>query len=92
MNWDRIEGNWKQMKGRVKQAWGKITEDELDKIEGKRDRLEGIIQEKYGIAKDEAKKQLDEEGLLTSEAKQSLNLIQQMNYKFGSDFKMIIFY
>jgi len=60
MNWDQIEGNWKQMKGRIKQAWSKLTDDELENIKGKRDRLEGMIQERYGIAKEDAKKQLDE--------------------------------
>jgi len=58
MNWDTIEGNWKQWKGSIKQKWGKLTDDELDVIEGKKDRLVGKLQEKYGIAKDEAEKQL----------------------------------
>ena len=59
MNWDRIEGNWKQVSGRAKSQWGKLTDDELDVVAGKRDQLSGIIQERYGIAKDEAEKQLD---------------------------------
>jgi len=60
MNWDQIEGNWKQFKGRVKEKWAKFTDDDLDKIEGRRDRLAGKLQEKYGIAKEEAEKQLKE--------------------------------
>lgn len=48
----------------------------------------GTAKEQYTYDYENIAKQLDEEGLLTSEAKQSLNLIQQMNYKFGSDFKM----
>jgi uncharacterized protein YjbJ (UPF0337 family) len=59
MNWDRIEGNWKQISGRAKSQWGKLTDDELDVVAGKRDQLSGIIQERYGIAKDEAEKQMD---------------------------------
>ena len=59
MNWDRIEGNWKQFKGQVKEQWGKLTDDDLDVIAGKRDQLVGKIQERYGIAKDEAEKQVD---------------------------------
>lgn len=58
MNWDRIEGNWKQFKGSVKQQWGKFTDDELDVIAGKREKLLGKIQEAYGLAKDDAEKQL----------------------------------
>jgi len=59
MNWDRIEGNWKQISGRAKSQWGKLTDDELDVVAGKRHQLSGIIQERYGIAKDEAEKQMD---------------------------------
>ena len=47
------------MKGKVKEQWGKPTEDDLTAINGQRDQLEGKIQERYGIAKDEAKEQLD---------------------------------
>ena len=58
MNWDRIEGNWKQIKGNVKVQWGKLTDDHLDRIGGKRDHLVGKIQENYGIAQDEAERQV----------------------------------
>lgn len=58
MNWDRIEGNWKQFKGQVKEQWGRFTDDELDVIAGKRDQFLGKLQEKYGITKDEAQRQL----------------------------------
>ncbi len=59
MNWDRIEGHWKQMKGRARQQWGKLTNDDLNLVEGKRTELVGRIQERYGIASDEAKRQVD---------------------------------
>jgi len=60
MNWDRIEGNWKQVTGRAKVQWGKLTSDDFDVIAGRRDQLAGKIQERYGIAKDEADKQVSE--------------------------------
>jgi uncharacterized protein YjbJ (UPF0337 family) len=60
MNWDRVEGNWKQFSGKVQERWGKLTNDDLDKIKGKREQLEGRLQEVYGIARDEAKKDVDE--------------------------------
>ena len=60
MNWDRIEGNWKQVTGKAKVQWGKLTDDDLDVIAGRRDQLAGKIQERYGIAKDEADKQVSE--------------------------------
>ena len=58
MNWDRVEGNWKQFTGKVKEQWGKLTEDDLTVIGGKQEQLVGRIQERYGIAKDEAEKQV----------------------------------
>ena len=58
MNWDIAEGNWKQLKGKVKEQWADLTDDDLTKIEGRRDQLVGRVQERYGIAKDEAEKQV----------------------------------
>ena len=58
MNWDIIKGNWKQMKGQVKQKWGEMTDDDLTRIEGDRDILVGTVQERYGIAKDDAERQV----------------------------------
>jgi uncharacterized protein YjbJ (UPF0337 family) len=58
MNWDRIEGNWKQLKGHVRATWGRLTDDQLDQIGGQRDKLAGSLQDSYGIAKDEAEKQI----------------------------------
>jgi uncharacterized protein YjbJ (UPF0337 family) len=60
MNRDRIEGNWQQVKGKVKQQWAKLTDDDLTAIEGSRDELLGRIQERYGIAREEAERQLEE--------------------------------
>ena len=60
MNWDRIKGNWKQAKGEIRKQWGKLTDDDLDAIAGERQKLVGKIQDRYGIAKNEAEKQADE--------------------------------
>ncbi|MDD5322475.1 MAG: CsbD family protein [Methylococcales bacterium] len=60
MSWNKVEGNWNQFKGKVKEKWGELTDDELDQIAGKRDILIGKIQEKYGIAEDEAEKRIKE--------------------------------
>jgi uncharacterized protein YjbJ (UPF0337 family) len=57
MNWDQIKGNWNQMKGSLKDAWGNLTDDDLARIEGDRDKLIGTLQERYGIARDEAEQQ-----------------------------------
>jgi uncharacterized protein YjbJ (UPF0337 family) len=60
MNWDQVEGNWKQMKGAVKEKWGKLTEDDLTMAQGRTEALAGKLQERYGITKEEARKQMDE--------------------------------
>jgi uncharacterized protein YjbJ (UPF0337 family) len=58
LNWDRIEGRWEQFRGDVKQQWGKLTDDQLTQIAGKREHLAGVIQEAYGLTKEEVGKQL----------------------------------
>jgi uncharacterized protein YjbJ (UPF0337 family) len=60
MNWDRVEGNWKQVVGKVQQKWGKLTADDINLIEGKRTELTGRLQERYGIARDDAERQIDD--------------------------------
>ncbi len=60
MNWDQIEGKWKQYSGQLKEKWGKLTDDDLTTIAGKRDQLIGKLQERYGMAKDQAERQVDE--------------------------------
>ncbi|MFC5607984.1 CsbD family protein [Variovorax soli] len=58
MNKDTVQGNWKQLKGKVKEQWGKLTDDDFDVIAGKRDQLVGRIQERHGISRDEAERQV----------------------------------
>lgn len=60
MNWDRVKGNWKQFRGEAKRQWGKLTDDDLDVVEGDRDKLVGKIQERYGVAKDEAERRVEQ--------------------------------
>ena len=60
MNWDQIQGKWKQMKGDLRTRWGKLTDDDLHTVGGEKDKLVGVIQERYGIQKDEAQRQVDE--------------------------------
>ena len=59
-NWDKIKGQWKQAKGNARKQWGKLTDDEMEQIKGERDVLTGKIQERYGITKEEANRQVDE--------------------------------
>jgi uncharacterized protein YjbJ (UPF0337 family) len=60
MNWDQIDGKWKQVAGLARERWGKLTDDDLQILTGKKDHLVGKIQERYGIAMEEAEKQADQ--------------------------------
>lgn len=58
MNEDKVKGQWKQLAGKAKAKWGKLTDDDLKVAEGNTEYLAGKVQERYGIARDEARKQV----------------------------------
>ena len=60
MNSDRLRGQWKQVKGRIKEQWGRLTDDDLEVIAGKREQLLGRIRERHGIAREEARRQVEQ--------------------------------
>ena len=59
MNADVLKGKWMQVKGEVKSKWGKLTDDDLDRVEGDTEKLIGRVQERYGYARDDAKREVD---------------------------------
>ena len=59
MNEDTLKGQWMDLKGRVREQWGKLTDDDLDQIQGKSEQLIGKLQTRYGMARDEAARQVD---------------------------------
>ncbi len=60
MNVDQVKGHWHELKGKIKQRWAKITDDDLLLIEGNAEELAGIVQKRYGVAKDDARKQAED--------------------------------
>ncbi len=58
MNSDQLKGNWKQFVGKAKEKWGRLTDNDWKVVEGKRDQLVGKTQERYGITREEAERQL----------------------------------
>lgn len=58
MNKDIIQGKWKEIKGDLRKAWGNITDDEWEKTKGDATAIAGIVQQKYGLAKEEASKKV----------------------------------
>jgi len=59
-NRDETKGKWKQTVGAAKINWGQLTENELLETEGHAEKLAGKVQERYGITREKAKKQVDE--------------------------------
>lgn len=59
MNQDIIAGKWSQIKGKAQAKWGDLTDDDFDTINGRREQLAGKIQERYGLSKDEAERQIE---------------------------------
>jgi len=59
MNSDVLKGKWMQIKGEVKSQWGKLTDDDLDRVEGDAEKLVGRVQERYGYAREDAKREVD---------------------------------
>jgi uncharacterized protein YjbJ (UPF0337 family) len=60
MNSDTLKGKWKELKGVAKERWGRLTDNDLEAVDGQLDQLIGKVQQRYGIARDEAQKQVDE--------------------------------
>lgn len=57
--WDKIAGNWKQLTGEIRSQWGKLTDDDMMYINGQREKLVGKIQERYGMAREEVERQIE---------------------------------
>jgi uncharacterized protein YjbJ (UPF0337 family) len=53
-------GVWHQIKGKAKEQWGKLTDDDLKQLEGHAEQLAGKLQQRYGLARDEAERQARE--------------------------------
>jgi len=49
----------KQVGGKLKEKWAKLTDDDLMLLQGKKEVFMGKLQERTGLAKDEAEKQFD---------------------------------
>jgi uncharacterized protein YjbJ (UPF0337 family) len=59
MNWNEVEGKWNQLKGSVREKYGKLTDDDLQVIAGKKDKFIGKLQERYGMHREQAEKDVE---------------------------------
>ena len=60
MNNEQVSGKFDQMKGKMKAMWGNLTDDDIALYNGKREQFFGKLQEKYGIAKEDAETKIRE--------------------------------
>lgn len=58
MNSDIISGKWTEIKGEIQKKWGSLTSDEVEKTKGDMKAMAGLLQQKYGLAKEEASEKL----------------------------------
>lgn len=59
MDTDTLKGKWEQLKGNIQRDWGKLTNDDMDVIEGNAKILVGKLQERYGMTKEAAEKEVE---------------------------------
>lgn len=59
MNSDIMKGQWKQVSGAAKEKWGELSDDDIQEIDGSLEKFQGKMQEKYGMAKEEAEKEFN---------------------------------
>lgn len=57
MNKDIAKGKWNEVKGQLKGRWGRLTDDDLKRVEGRSEELAGVLQQRYGLAKEQAEKE-----------------------------------
>ena len=60
MNQDQIKGDWEAFTGKARKIWGKLSDDDVSQAKGSMESLMGTIQSKFGDAKEEIKRKLEE--------------------------------
>lgn len=60
LNEDILKGKWKEIKGEIRNQWGKLTSDEVEQTKGNLSAITGLIQQKYGMKKEEVSDRLHE--------------------------------
>lgn len=59
MNQSQIAGKWKEIKGEIRKAWGNLTDDEIEQTKGNMESISGLIQQKFGLTKEQASERLN---------------------------------
>lgn len=59
MHWEKVETSWHELEGSVKSRWSRLTDDDLKRADGRIEKVIGILQERYGMAREDALRQLE---------------------------------
>lgn len=62
LNRDVFAGRWQQIKGDLKERWGRLTDDDLARGDGSFEYLVGLVQERYGMIREVAERQVRDFG------------------------------
>lgn len=60
MNKDVFQGKIKEISGELKKKWGALTDDDIKRTEGNVEALSGLVQQKMGLSKEEASRQVND--------------------------------
>lgn len=66
MNQQQFQTQWAALQPKIKQKWTKFTDQDLRQVNGQRDKFIVQLQQKYGINKEQAEKELVELGRVLS--------------------------
>lgn len=58
--WTTLQGDWASSAGIVKDRWADLTEEEILGTDGDREQLVVLVQDRYGIERDQAEAEVDE--------------------------------
>ncbi|WP_347358208.1 CsbD family protein [Bdellovibrio sp.] len=58
MNKDIFQGKIKEISGELRKKWGALTDDDIQKTKGNLEALSGLVQQKIGLSKEEASRQV----------------------------------
>ncbi|UXR64321.1 CsbD family protein [Bdellovibrio bacteriovorus] len=60
MNKDIFQGKIKEISGELRKKWGALTDDDIQKTKGNLEALSGLVQQKIGLTKEEASRQVND--------------------------------
>ena len=58
--WEAMQENWDSSAGMVKDRWAELTEEEILATDGDREQLVSLVQETYGIEREQAEQEVSD--------------------------------